>query len=275
MTDEAMKTTQLAQAKLLAESARRLEHPIDALPEGDPASMLLALWHQAGRCAVAAAQAGSDDPTALLERAAGSAELLLAVQALLASPASFDPGEQASAPQRAALIAAFTRNLIQELERPVTTSRWQRALGDAKRFWLPGVVPLVGLLALGVQLIRGPDLASSAVRSLSSQASTCENASCGNATFHTNLEASPWVSYDFGSPRQLRSITVENRTDCCIERAVPLVIETSDDAKTWQEQTRTEQPFYVYRHALKVKARYLRLRVAHKSYLHLRSVSIR
>jgi hypothetical protein len=265
----------LQQAKLLAETARRLERPVDALPAGDLASVRLLLWQQAASCAVAAAQASAGDAEARLTLAAGGSELLTAVRELVELPARFEPGVEQTAAKRAQILASFTRSLLQGLDKPAQGSRWQRARLLAERFVLPGIVPLIGLLVLGFWLIRGPDLTASATRTLSSEASNCQTGSCGNATFHTNFEQSPWVRYDFGRPRQLHSISVENRTDCCSERALPLLVETSDDGKTWREQVRTDRPFYVFRHPLDVKARYLRLRVAAHTYLHLRSVSIR
>jgi hypothetical protein len=279
MTDSSISPSaavaQVTQAKLYAEAARRLEHPVDALPPGDPHSLLLGLWHRAATCAVAAARTSGGPVEQQLERAAGGAELLKAVQTLLQTDPPFTPGEQHAAASQAALLASFTRALLEELERtagPTRSQRWWRA---TRRFWIPGVLPLLCLLAAVVWYVRGPELTVSAVRTLSSESWPCVNGACGNATFLTKNEQSPWVRYDFGKPRQLHAISVENRTDCCIERALPLLVETSDDAVKWQEQVRTEQPFYVFRHPLNVKARYLRVRVGAFNYLHLRSVSIR
>lgn len=279
MTDSSISLSsaaaQVTQAKLYAEAARRLEHPVDALPPGDPQSLLLGLWHRAARCAVAAAQASDGSAEHQLARAAGGAELLEAVQTLLRTDPTFTPREQHAAASQAALLASFTRALLEELERAAEPTRPQRWWRATRRFWIPGVVPLLGLLAAAVWYIRGPDLTVSAVRTLSSESWPCVNGACGNATFLTRNEQSPWVRYDFGRPRQLHAISVENRTDCCIERALPLLVETSDDAIKWHEQVRTDQPFYVFRHPLNVKARYLRVRVGAFNYLHLRSVSIR
>lgn len=278
MTDSSISPSfaaaQVAQAKLYAEAARRLEHPVDALPPGDAQSILLGLWHGAAACAVTAAQA-SNGRADRLERAAGGAELLEAVQALLRVAPTFTPGQQHAAASQAALLANFTRALLEELERSLEPTRAQRWWRATRRFWVPGTVPLLGLLAVAIWYVRGPDLTISAVRTLSSEAWPCFNGACGNATFLTKNEQSPWVRYDFGKPRQLHAISVENRTDCCIERALPLLVETSDDAVKWQEQVRADRPFYVFRHPLNVKARYLRLRVGAFNYLHLHSVSIR
>jgi hypothetical protein len=47
--------------------------------------------------------------------------------------------------------------------------------------------------------------------------------------FHTLEEESPWVEYDLGSRKAFKRLVVKNRSDCCPDRAVPLVFEVSDD----------------------------------------------
>jgi hypothetical protein len=112
---------------------------------------------------------------------------------------------------------------------------------------------------------------------LSSSARPCtELFSCGNAFFHTQEEDSPWIEYDLGQPTVLHRVEVANRSDCCGERTLPLVVELSQDQSNWQEVARITEPFNVWKGSLdKPTARYVRLRVARRSTLHLARVVIR
>ena len=103
----------------------------------------------------------------------------------------------------------------------------------------------------------------------------CTAGECGNALFHTQSEANPWVQFDFGSEKKLHSIAVTNRTDCCYERAVPLVVETSTDGRGWKAQARATEQFMTWSAKLRGRARYVRLRIAGTNYLHLSTIVIR
>jgi hypothetical protein len=81
--------------------------------------------------------------------------------------------------------------------------------------------------------------------------------------------------YDFGRPVDLHSIEVENRTDCCYERAVPLVVETSLDQASWFEQARTDRAFGTWSSTLHGRAQFVRLRADKKTYLHLGAIVVR
>ena len=122
-----------------------------------------------------------------------------------------------------------------------------------------------------------PNLAAKAPYRLSSSEHPCKELySCGNAFFHTTEEDSPWIEYDLGAPTVLHRITILNRSDCCQDRALPLVIELSSDQNQWDEVDRAVSPFATYRASLEGNtARYVRLRVARRSVLHLEKVVIR
>jgi hypothetical protein len=89
-------------------------------------------------------------------------------------------------------------------------------------------------------------------------------------------EKDPWVEFDLGRPREFSTIEVENRRDCCPERAVPLFVEVSDNQKRWKTIARQEVEFKtIWRTTFKpVKARYVRLRVHKVTHLHLARVRI-
>ncbi|HLV66562.1 MAG TPA: discoidin domain-containing protein [Polyangiaceae bacterium] len=93
--------------------------------------------------------------------------------------------------------------------------------------------------------------------------------------FHTNEEKDPWIEFDLGSVQRIGSIRIENRGDCCTDRAVPLVVEASTDQKQWRVLARREEKFSNWRALFDpVEARWMRLRVDKKSLLHLKSVRI-
>jgi hypothetical protein len=276
-------SSRLAQAKLFAEVARRVDEPFDALPDGDVSRVSLLLWQQAAAWAISASQVQADvtppntppiDARELLERAAGSRELLEVMMKMVDSDLTTPDATAVGVPARAAAVATFARSLLDELERPARDALWGR-LGRTVPLVVAATAVLVGLGTLVFWLVQPPDLVRKANRTLSSQYADCARGECGTAIFHTREEHNPWVLYDFGSVQQLHSIDVENRTDGGTERAVPLIVETSDDAQKWIERVRTERPFMTWSAPLSASARYVRLRVAAKSYLHLKRVVIR
>jgi hypothetical protein len=129
--------------------------------------------------------------------------------------------------------------------------------------------------------MRRPNLAASAARRTSSTWAQCfpELGECGGSNlkvfFHTNEEAEPWIEFDFGSAMRFSSLIVRNRRDCCKERATPLVAELSDDGQTYREFARIDSVFTEWKPAFAPQvARFLRLRVARTSTLHLEGVDV-
>jgi len=93
--------------------------------------------------------------------------------------------------------------------------------------------------------------------------------------FHTNEESQPWVEFDLGTVQPLSSVKVKNREDCCSDRAVPLLVETSSDGKQWKQQARKNDVFTTWTAEFpRVDARWVRLRLARKGMLHLAGVDI-
>jgi hypothetical protein len=91
--------------------------------------------------------------------------------------------------------------------------------------------------------------------------------------FVTRNEPEPWIEYDLGRPSRLRRVVAGNRTDCCRDWAVPLVLELSDDQKHWREIARVTQEFYTWDARFPVETgRYLRLRVSRTTVFQLASV---
>jgi hypothetical protein len=95
---------------------------------------------------------------------------------------------------------------------------------------------------------------------------------------HTNVEDNPNVVIDLEAPYWLSTIKVYNRMDGWFDDCLPLVVEVSLDGKTYDEVARrethfgTSPPWIV--DAGGRPGRYVRLRVARKSYLALSEVEV-
>lgn len=104
---------------------------------------------------------------------------------------------------------------------------------------------------------------------------TCASAKT-DILFHTKEEDGPWFEVDLRSPKTFSSVEVTNRTDCCAERAQPLVVELSDDAKQWREVARNAEVFVRWTAKFAPqRARYVRLRVPKTTALHLEAIQVR
>jgi hypothetical protein len=94
--------------------------------------------------------------------------------------------------------------------------------------------------------------------------------------FHTREnDENPWIEFDLEATRRISTVEVDNRQDCCTERALPLVIEISQDHQTWKSVARRDANFSTWRATFdSVSARWVRLRVLKTSAFHLRAVRI-
>jgi hypothetical protein len=100
----------------------------------------------------------------------------------------------------------------------------------------------------------------------------------GDPTFfmHTKLEDNPWIELEIpgGVARRISRVVVDNRSDCCYGRALPLVVEVSADHQSWTEVARRTKPFEDWTaRFVSTAARWIRLRVSRRSILHLRDVA--
>jgi hypothetical protein len=93
--------------------------------------------------------------------------------------------------------------------------------------------------------------------------------------FHTVEEFSPWVEVDLGFAQQVTAVHLKNRSDCCGDRALPLLVEVSTDRVGFHEVARQDAPFdRVTVGFAPVTARYVRLRVPRRTLLHLEDMSV-
>lgn len=141
---------------------------------------------------------------------------------------------------------------------------------------------LVVLVSAGKAATRKTDLAKNKAWRASSSWGDCtpDKHSCGPISpteifFHTNEDASPWVEIDLGRPTDFSSLTIKNRSDCCRDRAVPLIVEVANEPDQWREVAKRNQVFETWEPKLGAQnARWVRLRVARKSWLHLEQFSV-
>jgi hypothetical protein len=93
--------------------------------------------------------------------------------------------------------------------------------------------------------------------------------------FHTNFENGPWFEIDLEAPLPVQGVRIKNRSDCCGDRAIPLVVEVSLDRQRWQVVAGMGSAFAVWDPRFPpVTARYVRLRVGRESALHLEEVQV-
>jgi hypothetical protein len=93
--------------------------------------------------------------------------------------------------------------------------------------------------------------------------------------FHTLDDDRPWLEIDLESKQRIVGAIIENREDCCADRAIPLVIQVSTDHKSWKEVARRTEVFGTWSPSFApVSARWVRIMVLKKTSLHLHRASI-
>jgi hypothetical protein len=134
------------------------------------------------------------------------------------------------------------------------------------------VIVVLALVGYGLHewVTSKPDLLRHAASKTSSVYSVFDPESMA---FCTDAEDGPWIEFDFGKPTRFSSMTIENRRDCCADRAVPLIVEVRSDGSEYREVIRRAQVFKVWSPTFQpVSARFVRLRVPRKTLLHLKTV---
>ena len=157
----------------------------------------------------------------------------------------------------------------------------EKTLGAAKRaakfIVLAGVAfaVVIGIASLVRNRPQPPGLLAG--RPINTSSKLGRDPGSAKLLFHTELEFRPWAEWDLGAPTKLHEVVVSNRSDCCDERALPLVVEVSDDRTRWTEVARRTEAFGANMQIPfnEIEARYLRLRVDRESFLHLEYVEAR
>jgi hypothetical protein len=196
----------------------------------------------------------------------------------------------------AALDANAQRRLVERLERAAAAlfeplGTVQRRL---ERIWVRRVLHVLAVLVVlgGAAYVlqqvsylnrRSHDLAERASYTTSSRypQGGCESPkqTCvggENYFFHTGQEGDPWIVFDLGKVRHVSGIEIDNRLDCCSERAVPLAVAVSTDKKNWREVARKTSEFANWRQSFDTeRARYVKIHIPLPSaILHLSRVRI-
>ena len=293
--DEAVRGAALQQARLLGEIAGRIAEPAEPLPPGNRVPIVLRLLRDGVALALTAGKPASEGastlepaapkpaveapdlvttwnatPDGVLRDAAEDPDDLGAVKATLVA-ATPPASEEAVTRSR-----AFLDRLLWNADAPrrrveaLLIQRWLRVIG---------VVIVLGLLAVGIRFAaRGKNVLEGKPFSVSSNWPGCAtDPSCdGVLLFHTNNENEPWVMFDLQKPTTVHEIEVTNRQDSYQERALPLVAEVSSDRQHWKEVGRRTDAFTTWTVKFPATdARYLRLKVARVSTLHLKAVEAR
>ncbi len=153
--------------------------------------------------------------------------------------------------------------------------------------WLVAVLVAAGLVlgARELRLALRPELAKAATWRLSSSQFPEKAAGRGfdvtseglpNMFFQTTNEVAPWIEFDLGATRDVTTVWIQNRLDCCRDWPVPLAVELSTDRTRWTEVARRVEPFDTWRTVFpEARARYVRLRVPRPTQLQLGWVEIR
>jgi hypothetical protein len=278
-------------ARSACELADRVADPVEPLRAGSGDAHAIDLYRQATYWSLRALHPGASAPAALWSAAEQLARWALpnddareAMRALLLGMSFVEVAESSGATRQALLrdartLAYAALEAVDGAERMVQRLRLLRLLRGATLAC--AVLAAAGLVFWSVRPPPRPDLAAGKPWRASSTWAVCEPAArrCGgllsNIFFHTREDASPWVEFDLRKPTRFSAVTVHNRTDDAPDRAIPLVIEASDDAKTWRKITRRNDSFRTWTvHFKPVTARYVRLRVDRRSYLHLEKVMI-
>jgi hypothetical protein len=202
------------------------------------------------------------------------------VEAGFTEPADLTPTEQRPVAHR---LERFASRLITAGDQPlarVQEAKMQRFFGVA--LFIVCAISIVILFTAGIRRItKKPNLAAGKPWTASSEYATChpDVGECAgvptNVFFHTKSEDNPWFEYDFGAPLRFSSLTIVNRQDGVPERAVPLIVEVSNDKKTYSEVTRSTETFDTWRPKFAPQqARYLRLRIPRATFLHLEKVEV-
>jgi hypothetical protein len=284
-------------AQLAADVARRTEDSAEPFA-GSVDAILCDLYRQSihwSRSALSFAKSGAaSDPkdwqaidVTLQERAVAGPELLTRVQ-LAVDVGSFPGFAELPDEERLALLPALRSLALALLAELAVNKRALEALW-AQRIVRVGLV--LGLIASCVfvvaRLSDGAEQARDIARdkpwrtsSALSVVTPCisPQQDCPQSPeffFHTTEELRPWVEIDLGSAQTFSAVRVDNRKDCCSERAVPLMVEVSSDQEHWRNVARRESVFSSWlANFPPVTARYVRLRIDRRESLHLQRVRV-
>jgi hypothetical protein len=97
--------------------------------------------------------------------------------------------------------------------------------------------------------------------------------------FHSEARDSPWLIVDLGRVYAIDGVRVYGRHDCCFDESVPMAVELSSDAATFNELAMRTEPFdqidpWYIRPEQPAKARFVRVRSLKKTFLVLAELEV-
>lgn len=154
--------------------------------------------------------------------------------------------------------------------------RWS---GARRRLMIAGGVFLAALLI--ALFARSGDVASGQPFRVSSAAAGAASSGRMTVRFDTNAlirtteMEQPWVEVDLGRVRSVGRVVVYNRSDCCFETSVPLLIEVSGEPRGYRTVARRDDTFRRWDARFKAQqARYIRVKMLKKGELRLDGVRV-
>jgi hypothetical protein len=281
--------------------AKRTLEPPERFPAGTPYAVAWEVARQAvywGLRADRLITQGDDAPSLSLNELvaearprlvapAGGASELAAIEGSLRDRTLAEQSELATEEQSrsAHAMTRFASALLLDLEQPrIGLDRlW------FQRLWrCGGLVTLLALLVFGAFKVRDlmVDQRDAArgkpwkTSSVLTQTTSCPSPqqTCAESPFfffHTLEDDKPWLEIDLESKQRIVGAVIENRQDCCADRALPLALLVSNDHKTWKEVVRRTDVFGTWKPTFApVSARWVRVQVQKRGILHLHRVSI-
>lgn len=177
--------------------------------------------------------------------------------------------------------AAVAHVLLGEARRP-----YRRFAAVLTRVTVVAVVGLAGLALIVSAASRRarewlfpPDLGATAKWQISSTIRSDGSAGQGTRSdgpcfFHTDDQDHPWIQITLPKVAKVREIRIENREDCCQDRALPLNVQVPD-GNDWRLLCQRRSPFSTWKcHPPPTKTRVIRIEHAGHHALHLKRVSI-
>ena len=274
----------VARARRAAALAERADDPAESFLSGPSEALVGELYRQSIHWLSRAQGAGGEHLSGSLFRGEDAA-LLERVSHDLA-PRSFVDFAEPSLAARRTRARELRQIVVQLLARAHATGSedgrgiWSRARG---RWLFAALVLVLGAGALVAAVNTGEtDLAAGRPWRTSS---TEEDVGCRSPEqscaespgffFHSTDEDKPWIQIDLGLPQRIGEVQVDNRSDCCADRAVPLLIEVGTDPRRLRQVHRRDEPFVSWRAEFTPTiARYVRVRAARRTVLHLSRIRV-
>jgi hypothetical protein len=262
-----------------AEHLRTMEMHSSALLLLREASLLAAKAHWAAR--FGAASQPPDDAATILEQCTATPRRLL--ETLSLEPINAENLPKAELLQRVAELETDVGQLLKELGPRAPDPRTQK-----RKLWLIGTIAAVVLAVscLGYAHLFPTNIAlykritANGVASFGTTTpyGIVDGRTHGALGYHSDEGPDRSVTIDLGRVHWISGGEVWGRHDCCFDQSIPLLLEVSDDDRTYRTVLTRSEPFkahFPWEFRLKaVEARFVRLRVPKHGVLALNEVRL-